>query len=76
MKRIVAMGSTLLLAGAVLAGDEQMCLDCHEPADDWQGMTREQLMADARDPDNRRHRDIQALSDEQLAAIFDALLSK
>ena len=54
--------------------DPNQCLDCHEPAEDWAGMSMEELIADARDPDNKRHADNQAFSDEQLKLIITSLL--
>jgi hypothetical protein len=54
--------------------DPQQCMECHEPAEDWAGMSVEEIMADARAPDNKRHEDNQSLSDEQLRLIIGALL--
>jgi hypothetical protein len=51
-------------------------MDCHEPAEDWEGMTSEEVLAIARDPSIKRHKDNQALSDEQLKAIIAELLPK
>ena len=74
---ITAAMMTVALCGAVpaaLAGDADLCLDCHEPADDWEGMSREQVFTDARDPDIKRHEDNQDLSDEQLKVVITELL--
>lgn len=77
MKKTVfaAMMTVAMLGiGPAVAGDEEMCLDCHEPAEDWEDMSAEQAFTDARDPENKRHEDNQALSDEQLKAIIATLL--
>jgi hypothetical protein len=60
----------------VLGGDEELCMECHEPAEDWEDMSREEIIADARDPDNKRHKDNGALSEEQLGAIISSLLEE
>lgn len=61
-----------------LAGntDPNQCLECHEPAEDWEGMSAEQILTDAKAPDNKRHKDNQELSDEQLKLIIATLLSE
>ena len=63
-------------AGSVLAGDEAICLDCHEPAEDWEGMSAEEILAEAKDASIKRHKDNQDLSDEQLQAIIAELLQQ
>jgi hypothetical protein len=65
------------LSGAVVTpafAEDPKCLDCHEPAEDWAGMTVDQIMAQAKNPNNKRHADNMALSDEQLKAIIAKLL--
>lgn len=80
MKKNLVIGiCCLALSNAVtpaLAGDPdpQQCLECHEPAEDWEGMTVEEIMTDARAPDNKRHKDNESLSDEQLRLIIANLL--
>jgi len=59
----------------VLAEDESPCMECHEPAEDWEGMSAAEILTDARAPDNKRHRDNDALSDEELQAMIAALLA-
>lgn len=54
--------------------DPNQCLDCHEPAEDWAGMTVEQIIAGAKNPENKRHADSDALSDEQLKLMIGRLL--
>jgi hypothetical protein len=79
MKKNVFVGlCCLTLSSGVLpalAGDPDpnQCLECHEPVEDWAGMTVEEIVADARAPDNKRHKDHQALSDEQLRLIIASL---
>jgi hypothetical protein len=56
-----------------LADDAEICLDCHEPAEDWEGMSIDEMLEAAQDPDNRRHQDNADLTEEQLRLIFDTL---
>ena len=72
MMMVVACGSIT----PVLAADAEMCLDCHEPAEDWAGMSADELLAEAKDPSNKRHKDNSELSDEQLKAIIAELMPK
>jgi hypothetical protein len=59
-----------------LAGDPDpnQCLECHEPAEDWEGMSTEEILADAKGPDNKRHKANQELTDEQLRLIIATLV--
>lgn len=59
-----------------LAEEEAVCLECHEPAEDWEGFTTEEILVEVRNPDNKRHKDMQELSDEQLQALFVALMEE
>ena len=71
--------ATLSVSAAVapvFAGDADLCLDCHVPAEDWEGMSAAEIMAMAKDPDIKRHADNLELSDEQLQAIMLELLPK
>ena len=70
---VIAAG-LLTLPSLTLAGDADACLDCHEPAEDWEGMTADQVFAEARAPGNKRHKDNADLSDDQLKAIIAELL--
>lgn len=80
MRRKIVTGLSLLaLAGAgmpALAGDPDanQCLECHEPAEDWAGMSVVEIMQAARAPDNKRHENNKALSDEDLRLIIAKLL--
>ena len=67
-----ALFSTVLPALAADT-DPNQCLECHEPAEDWAGMSMDELVADARDPDNKRHKDNEAFTDEQLKLIIVSL---
>ena len=74
---LVAVAVAVSVGGAtspVLAEEEPACLECHEPAEDWEGMTRAEVLATARDQDVKRHKDHQELSDEQLKEIIATLL--
>ena len=61
---------------SALAGDAELCLDCHEPAEDWEGMTAEEILAEAKDPSIKRHADNAELTDEQLQAMIAELLAE
>lgn len=80
MKKTIVVGiCCLTLAGAVLPTlaadtDPNQCLECHEPAEDWANMSVEEIITDARAPDNKRHKDNQSLSDEQLRLMIEVLL--
>lgn len=68
--------AALGLAVAANAEDAEMCLDCHEPAEDWQGMSAQEILAEAKKPDNKRHDDHRDLPDETLMAMIAELLKK
>lgn len=70
---IVAVSSAVIPALAQDT-DPQQCMECHEPAEDWAGMSVEEILKDAKDPDNKRHDDHSKLSDEQLKLIIAELL--
>jgi hypothetical protein len=72
---IVAASSTALPA---LAADPELCLDCHEPAEDWEGMSADELLTEAKDPSNKRHKKegVLDMSDEDLKAIIAELMPK
>ena len=73
----VTMAITLCAAVApAMAADEPLCMDCHEPAEDWEGMSSDEVLAEAQDASNRRHEENRALSDEQLKAIIAELLPR
>lgn len=80
MKKSTLVGLCLLaLSGAALPAlaqdpDPNQCLDCHEPAEDWANMTIDQIVAAAKNPENKRHADNMALSDEQLKLIVGRLV--
>ncbi len=72
---------TALLALAVFSlpalaqdADEVICMDCHEPAEDWEGLSAEEILADARDPGNKRHADNADFTDEQLKAMIAEIM--
>lgn len=76
---VTALCLAALLAGAPFAAadhaadDTELCLDCHEPAEDWAGLSAEEIFATARDPGIKRHADNQELSDEALKALIGEL---
>lgn len=61
-------------AGEPAAGEPALCLDCHEPAADWQGMSVEEIFEAAKDAEIKRHKDNLELSDEQLRAMVELLM--
>jgi hypothetical protein len=67
---------TLAVSGMVWAADPEMCLDCHEPAEDWEGMNAEEILAEAKDPGIKRHADNREISDDDLTLMISKLLEK
>lgn len=79
MKRIVTnvLASTVMSVSlAVSAGDEELCLDCHEPVEDWEGMTAEEIYETAADTTIKRHADNAEYDEAQLRAMIAALLAE
>ena len=76
MKSMLKLFGTVVLLGAAAAwaGDEELCLDCHEPAEDWDGMTAEEVYSNASDTSIKRHIENADFSEEQLRAIVATLL--
>jgi hypothetical protein len=80
MKKTIFAGLCVLtLSGGLppaLAGnpDPNQCLECHEPTEDWAGLTATEIIAAAKSPDNKRHKNNLSLSDEQLRLIIADLL--
>ena len=75
-KAIIAITAGALFSLGAWAGDEELCLDCHEPAEDWEGMTAEEVLAAASDTSIKRHADNAEFSEEQLKAMIAALLAE
>lgn len=69
---VAALGVVL----PVQATDPELCLDCHEPAEDWEGMTPAEILAEAKNLKIKRHADNKDLSDDELAAMIAELLKK
>jgi len=80
MKRQLLLGLALVysctVAPLAYSGDEDLCMECHEPAEDWEGMSAEAVLAEAQDPDNDMHEDNAAFNEEQLKAIIATLLAQ
>ena len=77
MQKVLLALSTptlLSLGTSVYAGDEELCLDCHEPAEDWDGMSAEEVLEIAADTSIKRHADNDEFSEEQLKVIVATLL--
>jgi cytochrome c551/c552 len=73
---VVAITAALGVAAPALAGDADLCLDCHEPAEDWEGLSAHEVLATAKDTSIERHADNADLNDEQLKAIVAELLAE
>jgi hypothetical protein len=80
MKRKFLMGLALLfsfaMAPTVYSGDEELCMECHEPAEDWEGMSSEAILAEAQSPGNDMHEDNAGFTAEQLQAMITTLLAQ
>lgn len=77
MKKILlAMITATAFSVPAFAGDEELCLDCHVPAEDWEGMSAEEVLATASDTSIKRHADNAEFSEEQLKAIVATLLGE
>ena len=72
----LALTCTFAITPLAHSGDEDLCMDCHEPAEDWQGMSPEAILADAQNPDNDMHEDNAGFNEEQLKAIITTLLAQ
>ena len=59
-----------------LALEPDECLDCHEPAEDWEGMSADEILAEAKNPEIKRHKDHAGASDDELKTIIEALMAK
>ncbi len=70
-----AMIATLGMVAPLYAGDADLCLDCHEPSEDWEGMSADEILAQAQDTSIKRHADNADLSDEELQAIIAKLMA-
>lgn len=73
---LFALITSTIISLPVFAGDEELCLDCHEPSEDWEGMSAEEVLATASDTSIKRHADNAEFSEEQLKAIVASLLNK
>tara|TARA_R110002049_G_scaffold208811_12_gene379333 strand:+ start:328 stop:579 length:252 start_codon:yes stop_codon:yes gene_type:complete len=54
--------------------DPNQCLECHEPIEDWAGMTVDEIIVEAKAPENKRHEANQALTDEELRLMIARLI--
>lgn len=63
---VVAFGVTI----PAIAADPELCLECHVPAEDWEGLSADEILEQAKDQGNRRHKDHADLSDEQLSEMI------
>ncbi len=75
-KTLITAMAFAAFTSAALAGDPELCLDCHEPAEDWEGMSADEVLAQAKDTSIKRHADNADLTDEQLKAMIAELLAK
>lgn len=72
----LAAASLLSLGAWAEPGDEELCLDCHVPAEDWEGMSAEEVLEVASDTSIKRHVDNAEFSEEQLKAMIAKLLAE
>ncbi len=72
----IAIASAMIISLPALAGDEELCLDCHVPAEDWEGMSAAEILETASDTSIKRHADNAEFSEEQLKAIVATLLAE
>lgn len=75
-RTVIAVLALILGASVACAGDEELCLDCHVPAEDWEGLSAEDILAEAKNMEIRRHADNADLSDEQLKTMIVELRSQ
>jgi hypothetical protein len=78
-KKIVAgvcLWGVFSFALPVLAAntDPNQCLECHEPIEDWAGMSPDEIIVDAQGPENKRHEANQALTVEELRLMIGRLV--
>ncbi|MEP5568640.1 MAG: hypothetical protein ABJN62_12445 [Halioglobus sp.] len=71
-----ALIASAFISLPAFSGDEELCLDCHVPAEDWEGMSAEEVLATASDSSIKRHADNAEFSEEQLKAIVATLLGE
>lgn len=76
-KLLMALSAAALVSlGATgYAEEDALCLDCHEPAEDWDGMTVDEIIEHATDTSIKRHADNAELGAEELKAMVEALLA-
>ena len=75
-KAIIAIAVSTFFSLGAWAGDEELCLDCHEPAEDWEGMSVDEIVEVAADTSIKRHAENAEYSEEQLRAMIAALLEQ
>lgn len=75
-KKLCCGLAALLLSVAAWGADPELCLDCHEPAEDWEGMSVEEIVAQAKDAGIKRHKDNQEISDAEMKTIVETLLAE
>jgi hypothetical protein len=74
--KALCLATLVGVAQLAVAEDAELCLDCHEPAEDWEGMSEQEILAHAKDAGIKRHADNLELSDENLKAIIAELLAE
>ena len=73
---LFAVIASTFISLPAFSGDEELCLDCHVPAEDWEGMSAQEVLGTASDTSIKRHADNAEFSEEQLKAIVATLLSE
>lgn len=70
------IAASCFAAAPALALEPDECLDCHEPVEDWVGMSADEILAEAKNPEIKRHKDHIGASDDELKAIIGTLMPK
>lgn len=77
MKKTLFAGMFIIATCGVvapaMAADPELCLDCHEPAEDWEGMSSEELLKEAMDLSNKKHKDNAGISADEMKGIIATL---
>jgi hypothetical protein len=80
MKKRIALIAIMGLLGAygsAMAGDAEVCLDCHEPADDFAGLSADDLKGMIMEQrENPKHKATKGMSDEDVAKVAAALAAE
>ncbi len=68
--------AAILAAPIAFGGGHDACLNCHAPAEEFNGMSAQEISTAIKDAGIRPHRRFADRSDEEVQAIADALSSQ